>query len=213
MEDFVRAHTTLAAVPYVPEVRLHLLHGARPSGDDQDHELYDLWERMGRLPFWACAWAGGQALARHVLDHPEIVRGRGVLDLACGSGLVAIAAAKAGAARVRANDVDPHALAATVLNAEANDVEVTVVDGDLLDSTTGDEIVLVGDAFYERALAERIMPFLSRARDGGAEVLAGDAGRLCSYLPRERFEQTGRHAVPAALENAALTETTIWRLL
>jgi predicted nicotinamide N-methyase len=234
---FVRAHTVLRPVPYVPEIRLHLAHpgtatpdgppaaastrvpgpatadpsgAARPraaTGERADDRLYEMWERLGRLPFWAYAWAGGQALARHVLDNPELVRGRTVLDLATGSGLVAVAAALAGAARVTANDVDPHALAATALNAHANGVTVTVLGGDLLDSTPSEEVILAGDVFYERPLARRVMPFLERA--GGA-VLVGDPERACSYLPRDRFQPAGRHMVPAPLENAPVTTTTIW---
>jgi predicted nicotinamide N-methyase len=219
---FVRAHTALGPVPYVPEIRLHLARpgtatpdgppaaadSASARGEETDDRLYEMWERLGRLPFWAYAWAGGQALARHVLDNPELVRGRTVLDLASGSGLVAVAAAMAGAARVIANDVDPHALAATALNARANAVTVTVLGGDLLDSTPAEEVILAGDVFYERPLARRVMPFLERA--GGA-VLVGDPERACSYLPRDRFQPAGRHLVPAPLENAPVTTTTIWR--
>ncbi|WP_204072518.1 class I SAM-dependent methyltransferase [Planotetraspora phitsanulokensis] len=238
---FVRAHTTLGPVPYVPEIRLHLagpataapagpapaaepapiaepapsrepgLGAAGPQAESgEDDRLYEMWERLGRLPFWAYAWAGGQALARHVLDHPELVRGRSVLDLAGGSGLVAVAAALAGAARVTSNDVDPHALAATALNARANGVTVTVLGGDLLDSTPAEEVILAGDVFYERPLARRVMPFLERA---GGTVLIGHPERACSYLPRDRFQPAGRHLVPAPLENALVTATTIWRLV
>ncbi|GAA1302519.1 nicotinamide N-methylase [Planotetraspora silvatica] len=239
-DRFIRAHTALGAVPYVPEIRLHLARpGTAPPGDlaadagptaagarghqaadppaggnpgaatgeEADDRLYEMWERLGRLPFWAYAWAGGQALARHVLDNPELVRGRTVLDLATGSGLVAVAAAMAGAARVIANDVDPHALAAAALNARANAVAVTVRGGDLLDSTPAEDVILAGDVFYERPLARRVMPFLERA---GGVVLVGDPERACSYLPRDRFQPAGRHMVPAPLENAPVTTTTIW---
>ncbi|WP_370017395.1 methyltransferase [Planotetraspora sp. GP83] len=231
MEDFVRAHTRLAAVPYVPEILLHQTPSLPPppagreaSGDQPDDEdspddpggeardgqLYAIWERTGRLPFWAYAWAGGQALARHVLDHPELVRGRTVLDLATGSGLVAIAAALAGAARVTANDIDPHALAATALNARANGVTVTLVEGDLLGRTATEDVVLAGDVFYEKPLARRVMPFLERAR---GVVLVGDPERGCSYLPADRFERVGVHTVPAPLEDTPRKRTTIWRLV
>ncbi|WP_203886882.1 class I SAM-dependent methyltransferase [Planotetraspora kaengkrachanensis] len=190
------------------------LGAAEPAGpraeDGEDDRLYEMWERLGRLPFWAYAWAGGQALARHVLDHPELVRGRTVLDLAGGSGLVAVAAALAGAARVTSNDVDPHAVAATALNARANGVTVTVQGGDLLDSMPAEEVILAGDVFYERPLARRVMPFLERAE---GEVLVGHPERACSYLPRDRFQPAGRHLVPAPLENAPVTAATIWRLM
>ncbi len=132
--DFVEANSTLQAVPYVPEIRLCLA----------DVEVFALWERAGRLPFWAYAWAGGQALARHVLDHPEIVRGRTVLDLASGSGLVGIAAAMAGATRVIANDIDPHALAAIALNATANGVGIALTGRDLLTAAPLQGIALTG---------------------------------------------------------------------
>ncbi|GGO10612.1 50S ribosomal protein L11 methyltransferase [Microbispora rosea subsp. aerata] len=204
-ENFVRAHTTLAAVPYVPEVRLHLI----TCGAGGDDGVYDLWERAGRLPFWACPWAGGQALARHVLDHPEIVRGRTVLDLATGSGLVAVAAALAGAAEVVANDVDPYALAAVRLNARANRVKVRVRGGDLLDGTPSERVVLAGDVYYEEPLARRVTPFLSRAR---GDVLIGAPDRACSYLPDGVFEPVSVHRVPAALEDAPSKRTTIYHL-
>ncbi|MCT9930365.1 50S ribosomal protein L11 methyltransferase [Planotetraspora sp. A-T 1434] len=238
VEDFVRAHTRLAAVPYVPEILLHQVppltpplppsqpspparpdaSGDQPPGDQpddpggeaRDGALYAIWERTGRLPFWAYAWAGGQALARHVLDHPELVRGRTVLDLATGSGLVAIASALAGAARVTANDIDPHALAATALNARANGVTVAVVEGDLLGHTATEDVVLAGDVFYEKPLARRVMPFLERAR---GVVLVGDPERGCSYLPAARFERVGVHTVPAPLEDTPRKRTTIWRLV
>ncbi|WP_432872787.1 class I SAM-dependent methyltransferase [Microbispora rosea] len=224
-EDFVRAHTRLAPVPYVPEIRLRLITpGAVPSGAPGagpaaapatgpaaggDDHVYELWERAGRLPFWACPWAGGQALARHVLDHPEIVRGRTVLDLATGSGLVAVAAALAGAALVVANDVDPYALAAVGLNARANGVRVRVVEGDLLDGTPSQRVVLAGDVYYEEPLARRVTPFLSRA---GGDVLIGVPDRACSYLPDGVFEQVGVHHVPAFLEDTPSKRTTIYRL-
>ncbi|GIH52465.1 class I SAM-dependent methyltransferase [Microbispora rosea] len=216
-EDFVRAHTRLAPVPYVPEIRLRLITpGAVPSGAPGtgpaaggDDHVYELWERAGRLPFWACPWAGGQALARHVLDHPEIVRGRTVLDLATGSGLVAVAAALAGAALVVANDVDPYALAAVGLNARANGVTVRVAEGDLLDGTPSQQVVVAGDVYYEEPLARRVTPFLSRA---GGDVLIGVPDRACSYLPDGVFEQVGVHHVPAFLEDTPSKRTTIYRV-
>ncbi|ETK37537.1 class I SAM-dependent methyltransferase [Microbispora sp. ATCC PTA-5024] len=217
MEEFVRAHTRLAPAPYVPEIRLHLAvpsggssSGAGPGHAGPDDELYEIWERAGSLPFWAYAWAGGQALARHVLDHPETVRGRTVLDLATGSGLVAIAAAVAGAAEVVANDVDPHALAAAALNAEANGVRIRPVAGDVLDGTPEEDVVLAGDVYYERALAERVTPFLARAR---GTVLVGVPDRACTYLPAGLFTEVAVHAVPAALEDTPTKRTSIYRFI
>src|SRR5205823_6157841 len=164
-------------------------------------------------PFWGFPWAGGQALARHVLDHPEVVAGRRVLDLASGSGLVAVAAARSGAARVRANEIDGYALAAITLNAAANGVPVAVHEGDLLDGDAdGAEVVLAGDVFYSRDLATRVLAFLDRARAGGAEVLVGDPGR--AYLPRHRLAEVAAHEVPVvrALEDADVKRVTVWRL-
>jgi len=207
---FVRANTRLVAPPCVPEIRLHLAD-----------EAFGLWERtqeeLGSKdlppPFWAFAWAGGQALARHVLDHPRLVRGRTILDLASGSGLVAIAAAMAGAGAVTASDVDRLAVAAIALNAEANGVAVAVRLEDVLDGDgTGAEVVLAGDVFYERPMAERVLAFLARARARGADVLVGDPGR--AHLPSPRLEALATYDVPVArpLEDSELKRTTVWRL-
>lgn len=208
---FVRAHARLGPVPGIPELRLHL-------ADD----LFGLWTRTeaeaGRRgippPYWAFAWAGGQALARYLLDHPELVEGRRVLDVAAGSGLVAIAAARAGAADVTASDVDPLAAAAIALNAAANGVTVSVLPRDVL---TGDgspaDVVLAGDAFYEQPLAARIIAFLERAQARGAVVLAGDPGR--AYLPRRRVQAVASYDVPVspALEDTPVKRVTVWRLV
>ena len=207
--DFVRAHTTLGVSPYLPEFRLHLAADA-----------FALWEQterergggMSAPPFWAFPWAGGQALARYLVDHPETVRDRTVLDLAAGSGLVAIAAAGAGAAAVTANEVDPYAAAAIALNARANDVNVDVYLGDLLDGDTCTEVVLAGDVFYSRAMAERVLAFLRRARSAGALVLVGDPGR--AYLPRKGLIKVAAFEVPVvrALEDAGVKRATVWQL-
>ncbi len=213
----VEACTRPATPAYVPEVRLRVAD-----------EVFDLWQRTGHLPYWAFAWAGGLALARHVLDHPGLVAGRTVLDLASGSGLVAIAAARAGAASVTAADIDPLAGAAIALNAEANDVRVTVLLDDLLaapDRLSGHapnpggrpgpeeaEVVLAGDVFYERPMAERVMAYLERARRRGATVIVGDPDR--AYLPRHRFTRLTTHRVPGSglLEAEEVKTATVWRL-
>jgi predicted nicotinamide N-methyase len=181
----------LVPTPFVPEVRLHLAEDA-----------IVWWARMEAeaghplpAPYWASAWAGGQALARHLLDHPELAAGRRVLDLAAGSGLVAIAAALAGAERVVANDIDPYAVAAVTINARANRVAVAATGGDLLDSVDAEaDLVLAGDVFYSRALADRMLPFLQRAAAGGAEVLVGDPGR--GHLPADRLAVLADYPVP-----------------
>jgi predicted nicotinamide N-methyase len=200
-------------VPLVPEIRLHL--AAEPIG---------LWQRterdLGRTglppPYWAFAWAGGQALARYLLDHPGVVAGRRVIDLASGSGLVAIAAARAGAAVVTAYDVDPLAVAAIAVNAAVNDVSVTGVCEDILrpGGPPGPEagVVLVADAFYQRELAASVLSFLDGARTRGAAVLAADLGR--AYLPRARLTALRAYDVPglAAVEDQDVRTTTIWAL-
>ncbi|MFI7078131.1 class I SAM-dependent methyltransferase [Micromonospora sp. NPDC049903] len=206
---FVQLHARLGPVAFVPEVRLH-----------QADEPIGLWEltegefRSDRPPpFWAFAWAGGQGLARYVTDHPDLVAGRRVLDLASGSGLVAIAAARAGAAAVRAVEVDELAVAAVALNAEANGVRVDAELGDVLDQDSGDaEVVLAGDVFYSEAMANRVLRFLLRAARSGATVLVGDPGR--AFLPRDRFDEVAAYDVPVseALESVRVKRTTVWRL-
>jgi predicted nicotinamide N-methyase len=205
--DFVTAHTTLRATPFVPEVRLHLAD-----------EAIALWERSEEVtgaerppPFWAFAWAGGQALARYLLDHAESVAGRHVFDLASGSGLVAVAAALAGAASVTANEIDEYAVTAIDLNARANGVAVTALLGDQLDGEAGGaDVVLAGDVFYSRAMAARMLPFLTRAHARGAVVLVGDPGR--AYAP-QGFTEVARYDVPVtrALEDSELKSTTVLR--
>src|SRR5262245_1483457 len=190
--EFIKANTRLLPVPLVPEIRLHLAE-----------ESLAIWrqteEELGRMnvppPWWAFAWAGGQALARHLLDHAALVAGRSVLDLGAGSGLAGIAAMKAGAAEAVASDTDPFALAAIALNAAANDVALKATDRDLLaEGPAPREVVLVGDLFYERALAERVLRYLEAAREEGAAVLVGDPSR--SYFPRDRFVQVAEYSVP-----------------
>jgi predicted nicotinamide N-methyase len=199
--DFVRSATRLTAPPLVPEVRLHLAD-----------EAFGLWEATDRLPYWAFAWSGGQALARYVLDDPARFRGRAVLDLGTGGGIVAIAAAKAGAASVLANDVDPFALAALEVNARSNGVAVTAVPDDLLDQEPSTvDVVLAGDVFYDRTMARRVLPFLLRSAEAGADVLVGDPGR--AYLPA-RFEPVVSYPVAGSgqVEDRDVTLARVWRL-
>jgi predicted nicotinamide N-methyase len=209
---FVLAHTRVRPVPFVPEVRLHLA---------EDPTVW--WARMEaradtRLapPYWASAWAGGRAVARYVLDHPETVAGRRVLDLAAGSGLVAIAAGLAGAAKVVANDVDPYAIAAITLNAKANEVAVTECHADLLDGDDGcgadAQVVLAGDVMYDDALAGRMLAFLDRMAARGAVVLVGDPGR--GHVPEGRFQTLESYPLPAAdaFADAQLTTMNVLRL-
>jgi predicted nicotinamide N-methyase len=201
-----RLHVTHA--PLVPEVRLHLA---------EDSIVW--WARMeaeaGAVldpPFWASAWFGGQAVARYVLDHPEVVAGRRVLDLASGSGLAAIAARRAGAVSVTANDIDPYAAAAITLNAKLNGVDVAAVCGDLLDGDGGDaEVVLAGDVFYSQAMADRVNSFLDRVTARGANFVVGDPGR--AFLPRDRYEVVASYAAPSedAFADSEITEIHVLR--
>jgi predicted nicotinamide N-methyase len=204
---FIRANTSVLAPPLVPEVMLHLAHEAVPLWQKTEEELGE----MGLPPpFWAFAWAGGQALARHVLDHPEIVRGKRVLDLASGSGLVAIAAMKAGAASVLAADIDLFAVAAIGLNATLNGVAIETTAVDLLASQPQHlDVILVGDLFYDKAIATRCFEWLNAAQP---DVLIGDPGR--TYLPRHRLTKVIEYAVPVTrdLEDAEIKHSAVWRL-
>jgi len=208
--QFIQANTRLLAVPLVPEIRLHLAEESLPIWQKTEEEL-------GRSnvppPWWAFAWAGGQALARHVLDNPTVVAGRSVLDLGAGSGLAGIAAMKAGAGRALAADTDPFALPAIALNAAANAVALEATAHDLLAAKPARfDVVLVGDLFYERPLAERVFAFLEAARGQGADVLVGDPRR--SYFPKERFRQVAEYSVPVTrdLEDVEIKRTAVWRL-
>jgi predicted nicotinamide N-methyase len=211
--DFILAHTKLLPVPLVPEIRLHLAEESLPIWQKTEEEL-------GRMnvppPYWAFAWAGGQALARHLLDNPILVEGQRVLDLGAGSGLSGIAAMRAGAARVLAADIDALALAAIRLNAAANSVAIETTAEDLLEASRTDaggfDVILVGDLFYERPLAERVLAFIEAARAKGTEVVVGDPRR--SYFPVDRFQQLAEYRVPVTreLEDAEIKRTAVWQL-
>ena len=206
---FVRALCRLRPVPLTPEIRLYLAD-----------EMFSLWEEVERAsgtqgsppPFWAFAWPGGQALARYLLDRPELVAGRSVLDIGSGSGLAAIAAARAGASAVTASEIDSLAAAAITLNARANNAAVTVT-GDVLDGDgEGADVVLAADIWYDRILAARALGLLRRARRRGADVLVGDIGR--SFLPLAMLSELGAYDVPvvAGLEDAAVKRAMIFAL-
>ena len=197
-------------MPHAPEIALHVADEAVPLWTKTEEEL----SAIGLPPpFWAFAWAGGQALARYLLDTPETVRGKRVLDVGCGSGLVAIAAMKAGAAQVTGADVDPFALAAIAINAEANGVKVSVTGADLIGGPhPAVDLVTVGDLFYERDLATRLLAWLDGFLALGVPVLVGDPGR--SYLPRPRLVALAEYAVPVTrdLEDADVKRSMVWRL-
>jgi predicted nicotinamide N-methyase len=191
-------------------LRLHLAHEALPIWQKTEEELGEIGLPP---PFWAFAWAGGQALARHLLDHPDLVRGRRVIDLASGSGLVAIAAMRAGATSVLAADIDPFSCAAISLNARLNDVDVARTLDDLLQKMVEDvETLLVGDLFYEKGVATRCYDWLLAAQSRGIDVLIGDPGR--SYLPKDKLVRIADYAVPVSrdLEDMEIKKTSVWRL-
>jgi len=189
---FIRTNMRLAAVPSLPEIRLYTAHPASGLWRLADPEAED---SEAPPPYWAYLWAGGAVLARHFVDRPETVHGRSVLDLGAGSGIVGIAAAKAGASRVIAAEVDPYGVAALGLNAAANDVAITVIADDL---TAGPpplvDLVAVGDLFYERDLAQRVTAFLDHCLAAGIDVLIGDPGR--AWLPHTRLRLVAEYAVP-----------------
>lgn len=208
-EAFIRAETRLLPVPHAPEIRLHLADEAIPLWQKTEEEL----DAMGLPPpFWAFAWAGGQALARHVLDHPGLVAGKAVLDFASGSGLCGIAAMLAGAARVTAAEIDPFALVAIGLNAGVNGVALETHAGDLIGSDGGWDVVFAGDIFYEKALAERVFAWLNALERRGALVLIGDPGR--SYLPKDRLHAVASYQVPVtrALEDSEVKKSSVWTI-
>ena len=211
-ESFIRGNTRLRPVPHVPEISLYVADEAVPLWQKTEEELGEIGLPP---PFWAFAWAGGQALARYVLDNPECVHGKRVLDLASGSGLVAIAAAKAGAALVVANDIDSFAMPAIKLNAAANAVALQFETIDRLDPQTPVETfdaVLAGDIFYERDTAARALIFLERMARQGAQILVGDPGR--TYLPKDRLAIRADYEVPVTrdLEDAEIKRTKVWAL-
>ena len=207
---FITANTRLQAPPHTPELVLHLADEVTPIWRLTEEALAQIGLPP---PFWAFAWAGGQALARYVFDHPQVVRGKRVLDFACGSGIVAIAAMKAGAQRATAADIDAFCGAAVALNARANDVTVAFTEADLLSGPPPQaDVILAGDICYEQPLAERVMAWLASARPAGAEVLIGDPGR--TYFPKAGLEQLAEYQVPTTreLEDLAVKRTRVWRL-
>jgi predicted nicotinamide N-methyase len=193
-EEFIRAHTTVATAPLVPEIPLHLATEITPIWQATE----DWLAREGIAPpFWAFAWPGSQALARHLLDFSSHVRGRRVLDFAAGGGLAAIACARAGAAVVEAAEIDPMAFAAIRVNAALNGVEVAVPEGDVVGSACRWDLILCGDICYEAPMTRHILPWL-RAMARQAEVWVADPGR--AYLPRDGMEPVAAFTVPTTLE-------------
>lgn len=206
---FIRANTRLLSPPLVPEIKLHLAEESVPIWQKTEEEL---GEMNVPPPYWAFAWAGGQALARYVLDNPGLLRGKSVLDLGSGSGLTAIAAKLADASDVLAADIDAYALAAVHLNADTNGVTVRTTQSDLLAAAPSPfDVVLVGDLFYERQLADRVLAFIAAAKHSGALVLIGDPQR--NYFPKNHFHRAAEYevAVTRELEDALIKRTAVWQ--
>lgn len=210
---FIKANMRLVRVPALPEIQLYTAHpgsGLRRLVDPEDDADDDLSEPQP--PYWAYTWAGGAVLARHILDHPTTVTGRRVLDLGAGSGIVGIAAAKAGAREVIAAETDRNGVAALALNAAANGTAIAVIGHDI---TTGPppavDLVLAGDVFYGQDVALRVMPFLDRCLAAGIEVLVGDPGRTC--LPRSRLRLLAEYKVPdfGEAKESALKPSGVFR--
>ncbi|NKN36968.1 methyltransferase [Agrobacterium sp. a22-2] len=207
-QSFIIANTALMSPPHVPEIRLYLAS-----------EVHDLWlkteEDLDAIglppPFWAFAWAGGQGLARYVLDHPDSVRGKRVVDFASGSGLVAIAGKMAGAAGVTACDIDPWAGTAIRLNSRENGVDLDVSNENIIGRLVDADVVLAGDVFYDRDFADALIPWFTALVAAGKTVLVGDPGR--AYCPKERLELIITYQVPVSriLEDSEVKKTTVWR--
>lgn len=207
-DAFIARHTRITSAPLTPELRFHLAD-----------ETVEIWTRteeaLGEIglppPFWAFAWAGGQALARYVMDNPDLVAGARVLDFACGCGVAGIGAAKVGAARVDASEIDPFAIAAARLNAALNGVTLDAQLADVIGSDAGWDVVLAGDVFYEAPGAARIADWLASLDARGALVLIGDPGR--TFLPRSRLEALARYDTPVSrdLEDREVRQARVWR--
>jgi predicted nicotinamide N-methyase len=209
-ERFILDNTALTTPPHVPEIKLFLADEAHALWQKTEDEL----EEIGLPPpFWAFAWAGGQGLARYIIDMPETVRGKSVLDFASGSGLVGIAASKAGATTVLCADVDPFCAAAIQLNAAANDVIVEPTIDDLVGRDDGWDVLLAGDIFYQKDIVDRLIPWFGDLRKRGCEIVVGDPGR--AYLPKERLQKLAEYHVPVTreLEDAEIKRTIVWRYL
>lgn len=205
---FILENTAILSPPRVPEVRLHLAD-----------EAHDLWHKTEEQlaetglppPFWAFAWAGGQGLARYVLDNPEIVRGRKVIDFASGSGLVGIAAMIAGAAQALCADIDPYAFEAASINAALNNATVKPLRENLIGGAANAHVLLAGDVFYDRKFALELVPWFENLAARGVDIIVGDPGR--TYLPKNLLEPLALYEVPVtrALEDADVMGVTVWR--
>ncbi len=208
--QFVRMNTRLRSIPLVPEISLYVADEAVPLWQKTEEELS---QEGLPPPFWAFAWAGGQALARHILDNRSLIEGKHVLDFAAGSGIVAIAATKCKAKYVDACDIDDFAIAAIELNAEANDANIRTTTEDLIGRDDGWDVVLAADVCYERDMAMRVFDWLAALSRCGTKILIGDPGR--SYLPKGRLELIVEYHVHVTreLEDGEVKNTGVWRIL
>lgn len=207
---FILANTRLQTVPHTPEISLWLADEVTPIWRMTEEELGEIGLPP---PFWAFAWSGGQGLGRWLLDNPDEVRGKTVIDFATGSGLVGIAAMKAGAASVLAADIDPFCEAAVRLNAQANSVAVSFTDADLLDTPPPSvDVICAGDVCYEKPMTEQVLAWLAQARANGTRVLIGDPHR--TYFPREGLQFLAEYQVQTTreLEDFAIKRTSVWSL-
>jgi predicted nicotinamide N-methyase len=209
-KDFIRQQTVLTPPPLTPEIRLHLATEITPIWQATETTLA---QNNIPPPYWAFAWPGGQALTRYLMDHPDWVRGRRVLDFAAGSGLTAIGVAKAGATLVEAAEIDAFAVAAIELNAAANGVTVKIVMDDLIGQEGRWDVVLAGDVCYEKPMADRVIAWFRQMAARGVTILMGDPGR--AYLPGNGLVEVARYKVPTTLELEDRTEreTIVWRLM
>ncbi len=208
MAGFIRQNTEISAPPHVPEIRLHLATELNPLWHKTEYEL----EKAGLPPpFWAFAWAGGQGLARHVLDHPQLVRNKEIVDFACGSGLVGIAAALAGCKNVTCVDSDPFCGEAVKLNSLLNGVSVDCKIADIVGEVMSADVVLAGDVFYDRELAGQVSPWFLDLDRRGKTILVGDPGR--AYLPTDMLSELAVYEVRSTreLEDSEIKRTTVWR--
>ena len=207
---FILAQTAIAAPPLTPEIRLHLATEITPIWEATEASLTQM---NLPPPYWAFAWAGGQALTRFLIDHPDWVKGKRVLDFAAGSGLSAIGAAKAGAGLVQAAEIDDYAIAAIALNARINDVAIELLREDLVGVEPRWDVVLAGDVCYERPMAERVIAWFRALAGRGVAILMGDPGR--AYLPQSGLVELARYQVPTSLEleDRTVRETIVWRLM
>ena len=206
----MRRQTVIAAAPLVPELLLHLADSALPLWQATEAML----DRIGLPPpYWAFAWPGGQALARYLLDQPATVLGRTVLDFGAGCGIGALAASRAGAARVIAAEIDGFAAAAIRLNAGLNGLTIEIATNDVLSRPPAVELLLLGDMCYERPLAERATAWARAAVRAGVTVLLADPGR--AYRPTEGLRELARYVVPTSLdlEDRTERETVVWQLV